>query len=471
MRHATPAPSTLLNADSLWRQGPGAFLRFLESLTEREESELPYLWEFWARGKQRFPQGDWYVWLILSGRGFGKTRTGAEWIRHRAESGKFRRFALIGQTVADVRDVMIEGESGLLAISPPWCRPRYEPSKRRLTWPNGAIASTFSGDEPDQLRGPQFDSAWADEPAKWQYPDEAWSNLEMGLRLGENPQAVATTTPRPIKLIRDLIADPQTVITRGHTDENRANLSERFVDRVIRRYEGTRLGRQELAGEILEDNPGALWKRERIEALRVRAAPELRRIVVAIDPQVADPTQKESEERSAETGIVVAGITGGSDPHGYVLADRSVYDSPAGWGAAAVGAYLEFLADRIVAEVNNGGAMVEFVIRTVAKDRRLHVPYKQVHASRGKQIRAEPVSSLYEQGKVHHVGVYPELEDQLCNWEPGAKSPDRLDALVWCLTELFELENDRETPPPGYSATGLMRSVPRSPGAQRPLRR
>lgn len=404
--------------------------------------------------------GAWSVWLILSGRGFGKTRTGAEWLRAQAEATPRGRFAIVGQTAADVRDVMIEGDSGLIAVSPPWFMPKYEPSKRRVTWPNGATASTFSGDEPDQLRGPQFHKAWADEPAKWKYADAAWDNLEMGLRLGDCPQVVATTTPRPIPLIRKLIADEQTVVTCGHTNENRSNLSERFVDRVVRKYEGTRLGRQELAGEILDDNPGALWKRSRIEELAVRDYPDLVRIVVAVDPQVADPTKKDKkdqEDASAETGIIVAGRSAGSDAHAYVLADCSLKDSPGEWGKAVVQAYLDWNADRVVGEVNNGGALVEFLIATVAKDQNKRVAYKAVHASRGKQTRAEPVAALYEQGRVHHVGAHPELEDQMCTWEPGQKSPDRMDALVWAITELFpEIHDDKEKPKPAYNPAALL---------------
>lgn len=417
---------------------------WLESLAEPEQAALLYEWDWWARPKQLAPPGRWSVWLILSGRGFGKSRTGAEWIRSRAESGKYGRFVLVGETAADARDVMVEGESGVLACSPPWFYPKYEPSKRRLTWPNGATATTFSGDEPDQLRGPQCDSAWADEPAKWRYSQEAWDNLEFGLRLGDNPQVVATTTPRPIPLIKALIAEErtpanpngQTVVTRGHTDENRSNLASTYVDRVIRRYEGTRLGRQELAGEVLDDNPGSLWKRDLIELHRVRQVPELARVVVGVDPQAADPKQA-SEEQTAETGIIVAGVTTGRDPHGYVLDDRSLRATPNGWGGEVVAAYHKWKADRVVAEVNNGGAMVEFVIATVAKDGGQRVAYKAVHASRGKQTRAEPIAALYEQGKVHHVGGLPALEDQMCQWVPGEASPDRMDALVWCLTELM----------------------------------
>ncbi|PZN08384.1 MAG: ATP-binding protein [Bacillota bacterium] len=400
----------------------------MADLSDEEAEALLYDWRFWARPKQLPPEGPWRIWLILAGRGFGKTRTGAEWVREQVERHGRRRIAIVGRTAADVRDVMVEGESGILSISPPWFRPVYEPSKRRLTWPNGAIATLYSADEPDLLRGPQHDAAWADELAAWRRP-EAWDNLMFGLRLGPDPRVVVTTTPRPVKIIRDLLQDPTCVVTRGSTYENAANLAPAFLEQIISRYEGTRLGRQELYGEVLDDVPGALWQRKRIDELRVREAPELVRVVVAIDPAVT------SEEGSDETGIVVAGR--GVDGHAYVLADRSCRMSPDGWARRAVKAYYDFDGDRIVGEVNNGGDLVETVIRTVDPK----VPYKAVRASRGKAVRAEPVAALYEQGKVHHVGTFEHLEDQLCQITPdgyqGAGSPDRADALVWALTELM----------------------------------
>ncbi|ADU50161.1 hypothetical protein Tmar_0036 [Thermaerobacter marianensis DSM 12885] len=400
----------------------------MAELSDEEAEALLYDWRFWARPKQLPPEGPWRIWLILAGRGFGKTRTGAEWVREQVERHGRRRIAIVGRTAADVRDVMVEGESGILSISPPWFRPVYEPSKRRLTWPNGAIATLYSADEPDLLRGPQHDAAWADELAAWRRP-EAWDNLMFGLRLGPDPRVVVTTTPRPVKLIRDLLNDPTCVVTRGSTYENAANLAPAFLEQIISRYEGTRLGRQELYGEVLDDVPGALWQRKRIDELRVREAPELVRVVVAIDPAVT------SEEGSDETGIVVAGR--GVDGDAYVLADRSCRMSPDGWARRAVKAYYDFDGDRIVGEVNNGGDLVETVIRTVDPK----VPYKAVRASRGKAVRAEPVAALYEQGKVHHVGTFDHLEDQLCQITPdgyqGAGSPDRADALVWALTELM----------------------------------
>ena len=400
---------------------------WIASLTTKEAGELIYLWSFWAREKQIAPQGDWLVWLLLAGRGFGKTRTGAEWIRDRVESGVARRIALVAQTPADVRDTMIEGESGILAISPPDNMPLYEPSKRRLTWPNGAMATTFSGYHPDQLRGPQFDTAWCDELAAWKYAQEAWDNLMLALRLGDDPRCVVTTTPKPIKLLRNIVAEPSTVVTRGSTYENINNLAGTFFDQIIRQYEGTRTGRQEINAELLEEAEGALWKRVWLDDGRVAKSPELKRIVVAIDPAGT------SNDSSDETGIVAGGVDG--ENHGYLLADRSGRYTPDGWAKAAIALYDTLGADRIIGETNNGGEMVEYTLRTI----RPSISYRAVHASRGKYARAEPVAALYEQGKVHHVGMFPELEDQLCNWEPngGDASPDRLDADVWAFTELL----------------------------------
>ncbi len=404
----------------------------LQSLSQEQAAALLYDWAFWARLEQLPPPGDWFVWLLRSGRGFGKTRTGAEWVRAEVESGRRGRIALVGQSKADVRDTMIEvGESAILNISPPWCRPIYEVSKRRLTWPNGAIAVAYSGDEPDQLRGPQHDGAWVDELAKMRYPQETWDNLELGLRLGPHPQVVVTSTPRPIPIIRKLLADPDTVDVRGSTYDNAANLSPKALERWRRKYEGTRLGRQELHGEILEDVPGALWKRTQIEMLRVQGAPELVRVVVGVDPAAS------SSEDAADTGIVAAGL--GANGHGYVLADSTAHGTPAEWARAAIGLYYSTRADRIVGEVNNGGEMVGYTLMTVDPT----VSYKAVRASRGKYTRAEPIAALYEQGRVHHVGTFPDLEDQMCTWVPGEESPDRMDALVWTLTELF-LEPDEQ---------------------------
>lgn len=384
---------------------------------------LQYDWAgLWARPDQLPPAGAWFVWLILAGRGWGKTRTGAEQVR--AWAKRYQYVNLIGATADDARDIMIQGESGILAVCPADERPRYMKSDRLLVWPNGGRSLIFTADEPERLRGKQSEKLWADELAAWRYED-SWHQAMMGLRLGDAPQAVVTTTPRPIKLVRDLIADKRNHVTRGTTYDNTQNLSPGFFDYVIKRYEGTRLGRQELRAELLDDVPGALWKRGQIEQSRVSRYPTLVRIVVAVDPAAT------SNAESDETGIVVAGISRAG--HGYVLADLTVHGTPAEWAWAAVNGYRHHEADRLIGEVNNGGEMVEFTIHTVDPT----VAYSAVHASRGKQTRAEPISALYEHGQVHHVGAFPQLEDQMCTWLPGEKSPDRMDALVWALTELM----------------------------------
>jgi len=400
----------------------------IQSLTDQEAEELLYDWKFWARPDQLPPEWDWYVWLLLAGRGAGKTRAVNELVIQWAREG-YSPIALVGQTKADVRDTIIEvGDSSILRISPPWFMPEYEPSKRRLTWPNGVQGIVYSGDEPDQLRGPQHAKALGDEWAKFKYPQQTWDNLMLGLRIGDKPQVAMATTPRPIKIIKDLVKDSHTAVTRGHTMGNKDNLAPAFLKYITEKYEGTRLGRQELAGEILDDNPDALWERDVIDELRVSNAPGMDRIVVAIDPQATNT------ETSAETGIVVAGIAVVKRKiHGYILADLTTKGSPNHWGTAAIAGYHTFRADRVIGEVNNGGDMVENTIHTIERN----IPFKSVHATRGKQLRAEPVSALYEQGRIHHVGYFPELEDQLCEWVPGDKSPDRLDALVWAITELI----------------------------------
>lgn len=426
----------------------------LATLTPAEKAALFYLWPFWARAEQLPPEGDWYVWLILAGRGWGKTRTGAEYIRSRVETGQARRIGLVAETAADARDVIVEGESGLLAVCPPWNRPKYEPSKRRLTWPNGAIATTYSGDDPDQLRGPQHDTVWADELAKWRYCADAWANMEMGLRLSDDPRVVVTTTPRPIPLIRELRDDIETVrpTVNLSTHLNRANVSERFVRRVIRRLAGTRLGRQELDAEILDDVPGALWTRSGIEATRVRSAPALARIVIGVDPGAGGA--------DGETGIIGCGKS--TDNHGYVLADYTSSGDPAEWAPAVIRAYVELRADKIVAERNNGGPMVAHVIRQSSVEingvmiRGANLPIELVWASRGKQTRAEPAAILWspKEQRGHYVGAWPALEDQCCTWVPGEGSPDRMDAKVWALADLFP---DTEPAAPGVLAQGSAR--------------
>ena len=403
---------------------PAQIQAAIEGLSDEEASKLLYDWSLWARKSQLPPEGSWHTWLILAGRGWGKTRVGSEQVRAWQEMG-FSRFALVGQTPAEVRDVMIEGESGILACSPPWNMPKFEPSKRKLTWPNGAFAMTYSAENPDLLRGPQHEKAWVDELAKFKYITETWDNLILGLRIGEDPQALVTTTPRPSKVLREMISDPKTAVTRGSTFENVANLATPFLDVILSKYEGTRLGRQELYAEILDDNPGALWNRNIIDKHRVSKKPELRRIIVAIDPAVT------SRATSDETGIIVAGL--GTDGHGYVLEDVSMRASPDTWAKAAVAVYSKWEADRIIGEANNGGDMIESTIRTVDRS----VSYRKIWATRGKQIRAEPIAALYEQGKVHHIGYFPALEDEYCEWEPGMESPNHLDAAVWALTELM----------------------------------
>jgi len=406
-------------------------LAALSPLDQAILNEVATRWSIISRPEQRAPDGDWNYWLILSGRGWGKTRTGAEWVCKMAKENPGCRIACIAPTAADARDIMTEGESGIIAVSSQGNKPLYEPSKRRITWPNGSMATLYSAEEPNRLRGPQHEFMWADELAAWKYP-ETWDMALFGLRLGDHPRACITTTPRPTKLVKGVMKDPSTVIVRGSTYDNRDNLAPSFFETIIKKYEGTRLGRQELNAEILEDVDGALWTRDMIERSRILYddIPEIARIVVAIDPAVT------SGENSAETGIVVVGL--GRDGLGYVIHDYSLTGSPLEWATRGVMAYKKHLADRIIGEVNNGGDLIETIIRSVDPS----VSYKGVHATRGKAIRAEPIAALYEQGRIRHVGVFPELEDQLCEWVQGEKSPDRLDALVWGLTEIMPMGSD-----------------------------
>lgn len=398
----------------------------LASLTPEEARTLETAWSFWARPKQVAPTGDWVIWLILAGRGFGKTRSGAEWIRHRVETGQAKRIILAGATADDARDIMIEGESGLLACSDPSFMPEYSSAKARVTWPNGALALVLTADKPDRFRGKQCDTFWADELAAWRYPD-AWTQMQLGFRLGNDPRGIVTTTPRPIPIVKDLVKRDDVAVVRGTTYENAAHLSPVFLDQIVRQYEGTRLGRQELNAEILDDNPGALWKRSQIDSLRVAGHPDLVRVVVAVDPAVS------ANENSDLTGIVVCGI--GKDGEGYVLDDVSGIYTPLEWGRRVISAYHEWKADRVVAEVNQGGDLVEANLKGLEAS----LPFTAVHATRGKQVRAEPIAALYEQGRVHHVGMLAKLEDQMCDWDPAlsARSPDRMDALVWALSSLM----------------------------------
>lgn len=406
----------------------------LQGLSENAQAAFPFLFDFWGMKKHQLPPGgDWTTWLILGGRGAGKTRAGAEWIRSKVEGatpeapGECRRVALVGATLDEARDVMVRGESGIIACSPPDRRPEWHETRRTLTWPNGAEATCFSASAPEKLRGPQFDCAWVDELGKWRNARRAWDMLQLGLRLGRRPQQVVTTTPRANPVLEELMADKRTVTVSAPTSENAANLAPGFIEKVTETYGGTSQGREELDGEMVLDRPGALWTRSLIEAARQREAPEAERIVVAVDPPAS------AGDEADECGIIVAAL---SDGVAYVLADRSSQgDTPQQWARRAVDAYHEFGADRLVAEVNQGGAMVETIIRGIDP----MVSFKAVHASRGKAARAEPVSALYERGLVKHAGAFPALEDQMRSFgtdEPG-RSPDRVDALVWAIWSLM----------------------------------
>ena len=420
---------------------PEEVTEFLGSLSQNAFLSLPWLFEFWALPHQLPPRGAWKTWVIMGGRGAGKTRAGAEWVRLQVEGpgpgdpGLARRVALVGETVDQVRDVMVMGDSGIIACSPPDRKPEWLASKHQLVWPNGAIAQVFSAHEPDSMRGPQFDAAWADELGKWKKGGEAWDQLQFALRLGKNPRCVVTTTPRSVEVLKAILKNPSTVITHAPTEANRAHLAESFLAEVQARYGGTRLGRQELDGVLVEDEEGALWTTAMLERARVGVVPEFSRIVVAVDPPVT------ATKQSDECGIVVVGADTRGDPKDWravVLEDASVKGaSPEGWARAALAAMERHGADRLVAEVNQGGDLVEQVVRTIDPQ----VPFRAVHATRSKMLRAEPVAALYEQGRVAHVRGLGALEDQMCKmtavgWK-GSGSPDRLDALVWALTELI----------------------------------
>ena len=415
--------------------------KLLEELKKVEPEEalrLMYDWKFWARPNQLAPEpdqpcmskacdcnGNWRTWLILAGRGWGKTRAGAEWVNEQVREKRYGRFHLVGATASDVRDIMVEGPSGVIPISHPDERPQYRPTKRAVEWPNGARALCFSAEEFERLRGEQCEAAWADELAAWRY-DEAWTQLMLGLRLGMDPRVIVTTTPRPTSRIKKLMTSKSTHLTHGITWENVDNLAATFTDEITREYEGQLIGRQELYAEILSDAEGALWKRELLEKTRIEDAsrvPAFKRIVIAIDPAVS------MRAESSETGIIVCGQ--GVDDHAYVIEDLSGRYRVEDWARVAVKAYYRHEADRIIAEKNMGGDMVETTIRVVDES----VPIKLVHASRGKYTRAEPIAAAYERGVVHHIGYYDKLEEQMCMWVPGDPSPDRLDALVWGMTE------------------------------------
>jgi len=437
-----------------WMQNNRAlFNQKWQEMDERERLVVRTTWDLWARANQKLPQGEWQTWMVRAGRGFGKTRVGSEtvrsWIR------EFDFVNIIAPTADDARDICVEGESGILAV----CgnddiKPTYRPSKRKIEWSNGASSLIFTADEPERLRGKQHMKLWCDELASWRYLRAAWDQAQLGLRLGSNPQSVVTTTPRPVDVVKELSKDPNTFLTLGSTYDNRENLAAAFYSRVITKYEGTRLGRQELNAELLEDRPGALWTYTLIDQARVkdeqlfwqRIFPRLSRIVGGIDPAVT------STEDSDECGIVFMGempwsigaelgldlckVAGVEVPHYYVFDDRSNIYTPDGWAKAAIAGYHQFQADRLIGEVNNGGDMVESTIR----HNDTNVSYRSVHASKGKITRAEPISALYEQGRVHHVGSFKELEDQMCDYVPATAeiSPDRMDAMVWAGTELAE---------------------------------
>ncbi len=402
---------------------------------------MPYLFEFWALEHQLPPEGDWHAWLIMGGRGAGKTRAGAEWVRAQVEgarpldAGRCKAIALVGETIEQVREVMVFGESGIMACSPPDRRPEWQATRKQLIWPNGAVAKVFSAHDPEALRGPQFDGAWVDELAKWKRARATWDMLQFGLRLGEYPQVCVTTTPRNVGVLKDLLALDSTVVTQAPTEANAAFLAQSFLDEVRARYAGTRLGRQELDGVLIDEAEDALWTTGMLEALQIEVAPELDRIIVAVDPPVT------GKSTSDACGIVVAGaVTQGpvQDWRAYVLADCTIEAaSPTRWAKAAIRAMEQYGASRLVAEVNQGGDLVEQVIRQVDP----LVPVKAVHASRGKVARAEPVAALYEQDRVFHLRGLGPLEDQMSQMTAqgfeGKGSPDRVDALVWALTELM----------------------------------
>jgi phage terminase large subunit-like protein len=407
-----------------------------------------------ARPSQLPPLWNWLVWLILTGRGWGKTWCASSWINELAMTSVCR-IALIGATAPDVRDIMVEGETGVLRTAPAWCRPTYEPSKRKIEWPNGSVAHAFSAEEPDRLRGPQFHYGWLDELAAFPNDEEVWNMFQFGLRLGQQPRCIITTTPRPKKLIRSLLSRKDVAVVRGSTFENSANLAPGFLEAVTARYGGTRLGRQELEGEVLLDTPGALWQLDWLDRDRVAEAPKvLRRIVVSVDPAVSN------NEGSDETGIIVAGIA--ENGHGYILEDLSGRYAPHEWAAKTVAAFRRHKADRVVIEANQGGLMAQETLRV--QDRNL--PIKAVHASRGKVTRAEPIAGLYEQRRVHHVGTFPQLEDQLVmftsDFDRGSAgfSPDRLDALVWGLSELMPMTAVQHIPMTMPFYSGVPRSFP-----------
>jgi phage terminase large subunit-like protein len=432
--------------------GPEAFLAFLQAQDPAEVLRLSYDWRFLARPKQIMPSRSWSTWSIRAGRGFGKTRVGAETVRILVEQMGYSNGALVGATAADVRDTMIEGPSGIIATSPPWFMPLYEPSKRRLTWPNGAIATLFSAEEPDRLRGPDKDFSWCDELASWQRLQDSWDMLMFTLRRGHDPKCIITSTPRGLKLLREIEKDKTTAVTIGSTYENKQNLAAPFLKKIEEKYAGTRLGRQEIDAEILDDNPGALWKRAHIDAKRLTLAEfanmgeVVSRIVVSLDPATT------SNASSDENGIVAVGAgwctcNGKREMHGFVFEDATEIYTPNETCLKVLDVHRRRAANMVVGETNQGGDWIEALLR--ANSQTSNLRYKGVHAKDGKRLRADPVAALYEQGRVHHVGTFPKLEDEMTQWDPGQslESPNRVDALVHGLTELVVT-----APPPAYSA-------------------
>lgn len=408
-------------------------------------------WGWWARPNQLPPQGEWLTWLVLAGRGFGKTRCGAEFVRAEVTAKRASSIALIAETQKDLEEVMCFGVSGILSAFPPHQKPKITKKPIRIEFHTGAVAYGYNATEPDQLRGPNFDLAWGDELAKWRYARDTWDQLQFALRLGKHPRQIVTTTPRPIPLLKEILASSTTVVSRGVTTDNEANLAASFIKTITDKYAGTRLGRQELSAEILDDVPDALWTRMALDRDRRKPdqIPILKRVVVAIDPAAK---KNETPEEGAATGIIVAAV--GEDNRGYILDDATCRESPNGWARMAVACFDRYEGDCIVGEINNGGDMVASTVRAV----RPTVPFKEVHASKGKWTRAEPIAALYEQGRISHVGTFASLEDEMVNFGPngmvGDASPDRVDALVWALTELFPVMTKKISP---------KKPVPRTP--------
>ncbi len=424
--------SNAFNFSMIASMPPAKFRQFLESLPAHLAGHLAENWALFAREDQKAPDIDWRIWLLMGGRGSGKTRAGAEWIREQVQNQGKHRIALVAPTYTDAREVMLEGESGLLSLGYPRERPFYLSSRRRLEWPNGAVGHVFSAEDPDGLRGPQFDCAWADEFCAWAYPEYSLSNLRMALRLGTSPQLVVTTTPRPIKALAKLIKTRGVVIGRAKTHENIAYLAPNFVADMQETYCGTQLGRQELDGEFIDEQPGALWTRQLIEACRIEHVPDMSRIIVAIDPPVT------SGARSDSCGLIVAGLCedGQGRGHAVILQDGSGQGlTPEGWARRAISLCEQWDGDYLLAEVNQGEEMVRTILDAVEPG----IPLQTVYATRSKKVRAEPVALLYEQGRVKHAGTFPELEDELCAIGSTnlRKSPDRADALVWAVTRLL----------------------------------